>query len=198
MRCAVFVLLLLVAVAGSPQAEPSHRPKRGPTTQPTPSQTGAKRQFEEDQKAIGELQQREITAVMAIDINELLSTWADDGVLLPPNHAPVVGRDSLQRFFEQYKKELGNNDLLGYDENWEEVQVVGNWAYQWGTVNARIRPPAGEGETAIALHAIRVLKRQPEGSWVIARAIYNRAPAPQSRKPVTPQPKPPSETKPPQ
>ncbi len=195
MRSLLVSALLLVSVAAYSQAKPPQKTRRAPAVKaPSAAQSGATRQFEQDQKAIAELQQREITATMAVDVNELLSTWADDAVLLPPNHPPVVGREALMTFYEEYKKKLGNDELMGYDENWQEVQVAGDWAHQWGTISARVRPAAGGDEIPVALHVIRVLKRQPDGAWVVARAIYNNAPGalkggPESRP--APQPKPP-------
>lgn len=171
----VSVLLLAFGVACFAQVKPQPKPKRTPA----PSERASGRSLQEDQKAIAELQQRDITASIALDTDELLSLWADDGVLIPPEHAPVVGKDALRAFYDQYKKAMGNNEILGYDENWDEVNVVGDWAFQWGTISARIRPAGSTNEVTNAIHAMRILKREPDGSWLVARAIWNNAqPAP--------------------
>jgi uncharacterized protein (TIGR02246 family) len=176
----VLLLLLAIAIVCGAQSRPAQKPRTGAAAERAEGQ----RQFQEDQKAIGELQQRDISASIAVDVNELLSLWTDDGVLLPPDHAPVIGRDALRKFYEDYKKALGASDILGYDENWDEVQVVGDWAFQWGTITGRTRPAAGGNEITSELHAMRILKRQPDGSWLIARAIWNNAPAPAVPKPA--------------
>ncbi len=174
-----FIAILLAGstVLCLAQARPQRRPGKAPA-----AASQSRQQFEEDQKAIAELQQRDIQASMALNIDELLSLWTDDGVLLPPDHAPILGRDALRQYYEEAKKQLGSNDILGYDENWEEVQISGDLGYQWGTITARIKPPVGSSETVATVHAIRVLKRQPDGSWLVSRAIWNKAPAPEQPK----------------
>ncbi len=178
MRSAWLAFLVVgISIVCAAQARPPRRPAKAPA-----AAAQSRQQFEEDQKAIAELQQRDIQASMAFDIDELLSLWTDDGVLLPPDHAPVIGRDALRQYYEEQKKRLGSNDILAYDENWEEVQISGDLGYQWGTITARIKPPTGTNETNAAVHAIRVLKRQPDGSWLVSRAIWNNAPAPPAPK----------------
>lgn len=176
------LLLLAAAVLCAAQA----RPQRKTARPPSPAQQAAKQQFQEDQKAISELQQRDIAANIAFDVNELMSLWADDGVLLLPGRAPIVGRDALRRYYEEEKQKLGNSDILAYEENWEEVQVSGDLASQWGTITERTRPPVGGNEITTTLHVLRVLKRQPDGLWLIARAMWNAAPAPSTPKPAPP------------
>ena len=54
----------------------------------------------QDREGIGELQKNEITATMAMDVNNLLDLWSDDAVLLLPRHAPVIGKAALRSFLE--------------------------------------------------------------------------------------------------
>ncbi len=172
----LLVLLLAVAASGAAQA----RPQR-PHSASAAAERAAQEQFQADQKAIAELQQREIAAAIGLNVDELLSTWADDGVLLPPNHAPVVGRDALRAWYAEQAKKLANFDILGYEENWNEVQISGDLGYQWGTITGRAQAPT-QGEKDVTLHALRVLKRQPDGSWLVERAIWNEAPAETEKK----------------
>ena len=155
----VFTLLL----PGAAQTRPQHRPSAEAQRQT--------RQFQEDQKAIAHLQQQEIEAYIALDLEKLLALYADDVVVLAPDQPPIHGRQELRTRFEQLKKELGNSDVLGYEQNWDEVQVSGDWAYQLGTITARTRPAAGGNETTMNVRAMRILKREPDGAWLIARAV---------------------------
>ncbi len=138
----------------------------------------AEEQFQQDQKAIAALQQQDIAASIAFDTEKLLLLCTDDVVLLPPDRAPIVGKDALRTYYMEAKKQLGNTDILGYDENWEEVQVSGDLAVEWGTITERTRAATAEKETSMTLRALRVLKRQQDGSWLIARTMWNNvAPA---------------------
>lgn len=131
---------------------------------------------EQDREGIESLQKLEITATMAFNVNALLNLWTDNPVLLPPRHEAIMGKAALRRFLEEKKQQYANYDLLAYDEQWNEVMVVGEYAYQWGTVSYRLKPPTGS-EIGGAVHAVRILRREEDGAWRVSRAIWNEAPA---------------------
>ena len=131
---------------------------------------------EQDREGIASLQKLEITASMEFNVNALLDLWTDKPVLLPPGHEPVIGKAALGRFLEAKREEYGNYDMLAYEEDWNEVMVVSEYAYQWGTVSYRLRPPTGS-EIGGAVHVMRILKREDNGAWRVNRAIWNEAPA---------------------
>jgi len=144
--------------------------QKRPAPKPPQAATAA-----QDREGIAALQKRGVAASMAFDVNALLDLWTDDAVLLPPRHEPIVGKAALRRFFEEKKEQYGNYDMLAYNEEWNEVMVVGEYAYQWGTVSFRMRPPTGS-EISGAVNAVRILKREEDGYWRVARAIWNEAP----------------------
>jgi ketosteroid isomerase-like protein len=130
----------------------------------------------EDREGIASLQKLEISASMGFNVNALLDLWTDNPVLLPPRHDPIVGKAALRRFLEDKNQQYANYDMLAYDEEWNEVMVTGEYAYQWGTVSYRMKPPTGS-EIGGAVHAMRILKREEDGAWRVSRAIWNEAPA---------------------
>jgi ketosteroid isomerase-like protein len=75
--------------------------------------------------------------------------------------------------------------MVGYEENWQEVQVVGDFAIQWGAINIRAKKEGERAESAAVRNVVQVLRRQPDGSWKISRAIWN-VQAPQAA-PQTPE-----------
>jgi ketosteroid isomerase-like protein len=158
---AIVTLLLATALQLGSQKRPA----------PKPSATAK----EKDREGIAELQKRDIAASMAFDVNAMLDQWTEDAVLLPPRHEPVVGKPALRGFFAGKKEQYANYNMLAYDEQWNEVMVVGDYAYQWGVVSYRMQPPTGS-EIGGAVHALRILKREEDGYWRVARAIWNEAP----------------------
>jgi ketosteroid isomerase-like protein len=148
----------------------THGPQLGSQKRPHKPATEA-----QDREGIALLQKSTIAASMAFDVNALLDQWTDDAVLLPPRHEPIVGKAALRQFFQEKKEQYANCDMLAYEEQWNEVMVVGEYAYQWGTISFRIRPSTG-GEIGGAVHAVRILKREEDGYWRVARAIWNEAP----------------------
>jgi ketosteroid isomerase-like protein len=131
---------------------------------------------EQDREGIAALQKLEISASIGFNVDALLDLWIDNSVLLPPRHDPIVGKAALRRFVEEKKQQYANYDMLGYDEDWNEVMAVGEYAYQWGMVSYRLRPATGS-EIAGSVHVIRILKREQDGAWRVSRAIWNEAPA---------------------
>ena len=139
--------------------------RRAPQKPPQPASAQA-------QEGIAVLQKNEITAAMGLNVDRLLDLWTADAVLLPPRHEPIIGKTALRQFFQEKKDHYGNYDMLAYDEQWSEVMVVGDYAWQWGTVTYRMKPAAGS-EFGGAVQAMRILKHEEDGGWRVARAIWN-------------------------
>jgi uncharacterized protein (TIGR02246 family) len=177
MRIAVFaVIIVAMAAAAAPQARHSQPPA---ARQKLPPQ--------EDQKAIAELQARDIDANMALDVDKLLAIRTDDVVYMVPGRPPIVGQEAVRKYMEDIRRQLANWDMLAYEENWQEVQVVGDFAFQWGTVKVRAKPSAEKTESAAVRNIMQVLRRQPDGEWKIARTIWN-VQSPQPAAPPQPAP----------
>lgn len=187
MRLAVviaFILLALLAAAAAPQAR-----------RPRPSAPPAQPSLEADRKAIAELQQRDIEANIAVDTDKILALRTDNIVYLVPGRAPLVGQDAVRKYLEEIRQQLADWDMVGYEENWQEVQVVGDFAVQWGTINIRAKKEGERAESAAVRNTMQVLRRQPDGSWKISRTIWNlQAPPAPPAPPQTPEKQTPKET----
>jgi len=166
MRSTWIVALILVLLS-SAMAQRRQRTAGG--APPPQSQEAA------DQAAIQKLQERAIAASANLDVGALLALWTDDGVLLAPGHGPLSGKDKLREFYEHQRDALGNAEILAYEEQWQEVRILGEYAYQWGQVRERTRTGQGKAENSSVLNAMRILKRNKVGDWQIARAVYNQA-----------------------
>jgi len=164
MRFVIAVLLIVSSIATFGQTTRRQRP--------APS-TSQQHSLEEDQKLIADLQRRDIDANIAVDTDKLMALRTDDVVYLIPGRAPVVGQDAVRVYLEDIRKQLADWDMVGYEENWQEVQVVGDVAYEWGTINIRAQQAAEKRESSATRNVMQVLKRQPGGDWKIARAIWN-------------------------
>jgi ketosteroid isomerase-like protein len=158
--------VLIFFLASAPQLGSQKRPAQ------KPAQSFAAK--EQDREGIAAMQKGIIAASMAFDVNAMLDQWTDNAVLLAPRHEPIVGKAALRHFFREKKDRYANYDMLAYEEQWDEVMVIGEYAYQWGTVSFRIKPPTG-GEIGGAVHAVRILKREEDGYWRVSRAMWNDA-----------------------
>jgi len=64
---------------------------------------------------------------------------------------------------------------LAYDEDWKERRVLGNEAYEWGEMTVTAKLPSGTTATQ-RVFAMRILRREPDGSWKFARVLITPAP----------------------
>jgi len=98
------------------------------------------------------------------DATALASLYAEDAMLLPPDHEPIRGREAIGAFWRQ-----------GTDEGLEvtnlAVEVDGNLGYLVG----RYHLPATDEEPADSGKYVMCLKRQRDGSWKLTADIWNRS-----------------------
>jgi len=162
------LLLFLALLATVAFAQRNQRPPRHPSE-------AEQQQIEDDKAAIQKLHDADITASLALDTNALEALWTDDIVTMAPGGPPVAGREANAKKLEAEVAKLKSTQVLGFDEQWQEIRIEGDWAYEWGSMSGRLQPFAGGKETDYKLNVMRILNRQPDGTWKIARSIYNDA-----------------------
>ena len=172
MRSTVVLLLLLLLLPAAAQRQ------RRQASQLPSSQQSAEDRLLADQRAITRLQERDIAANTALDLDALVALTTDDVVVLPPGRPPVVGQKALRSFYQALVEKTPDAQVLAYSEEWDEVRILGDFALQWGTIRERTKASVTADESSSAVHAMRMLARQPDGSWKIARFMWNAAPAP--------------------
>lgn len=87
-------------------------------------------------EAIRELHAKDIAASKARDFETLLSLWTEDGVLLESGKDPTVGIDAINAYMEEQKEACKTYEIKKYEHRWEEIKVVGDWAFEWGYFDA--------------------------------------------------------------
>jgi uncharacterized protein (TIGR02246 family) len=123
--------------------------------------------LENDLHAIEAVNQRDVQAALAGDAAMMMSQWTDDIVLLSPAGPIMCGRVAIAEAF----RGVENPGIVEYVLDIQEVKILGDHAFQWGTYHYSVRPRAG-GETVRTNGKImRILQRQPDGSWKIHRGI---------------------------
>ncbi|HVH70654.1 MAG TPA: SgcJ/EcaC family oxidoreductase, partial [Candidatus Dormibacteraeota bacterium] len=131
-----------------------------------------------DKQAIRKLTEDWLVAVRAKDIPRLSSMVTDDAVFPPPGFPPIRGKQAVetmyQSFFPQFRSVEQTVSI-------EEVQVVGDWAFSWGTEKFVLMPQAGGAPIEMQGQGMTILKRQPNGSWKYARGINNTLSKPVSQ-----------------
>jgi len=126
-----------------------------------------------DIEAINKLHQREMDASRKWDIDTLASLWTDDVVMLPAGEPALIGRDANRASITRLRDQSGSAQISDYILSFNEVKVTGDWAFEWGTYSGTLAPEGGGESLRATGKVIRVLKKDADGSWRIARAMYN-------------------------
>jgi len=127
-----------------------------------------------ERTAIKQLDRKDIEASKKNDVDALVALWTEDGVLLQPGSAPVVGQSAIREALEQQRQRAAQVQTLAYDEQWDEVLIEKDHAVEWGHITATVKLP-NDREVQQSVNAIRVLARQPDGSWRFARVVVTPA-----------------------
>lgn len=115
------------------------------------------------------VREKEAAAVNSGDIEGFMAIFTDDAVIMPPNLAPICGKDNIRRFNRQFFEELTTQITIKS----EEVVVCGEWAFDRGTFEVTFTPKSGGEPVQDSGKYIYILKQQPDGTWKMARDIWN-------------------------
>jgi uncharacterized protein (TIGR02246 family) len=126
-----------------------------------------------DMEAINQLHQRDMEASKKWDVETLVSLWADDIVSIPQDGQPLIGKEANRNSLLKLREASSDIDIVEYNLSFNEVKVVGDWAFEWGTFSGTIRLKDGGEPSQSSGKLFRVLKRDADGSWKIARTMYN-------------------------
>ena len=113
--------------------------------------------------------QQAVDAFRAGDVDTLVRLHTDDAVILKPGEEPEIGkpamRASLESLFEQFTVEESRTI--------EELEIIGDWAFTWGKYSIKLTPNNGSAPINESGKYIDILRKQPDGSWLFARTMWN-------------------------
>lgn len=115
-----------------------------------------------DRRAIEAAVSRYVSATNEGDAEALTELYAEDAVLLPPDHEPIHGREAIGEFWR-----LGTDH--GLEVRTLRVEVDGNLGYLVG----RYHLPPTQEEPADSGKYVMCLRRQGDGSWKLTAEIWN-------------------------
>ena len=126
-----------------------------------------------DLEAIEELRRRDTVASRSMDVEALASLWTDDCVSLPPGQPPTRGKARIRSHLEGMRSWARDNEIVEFEEKFEELEILGDTAIEWGYIRGAERPRTGGDLKRSTYKVMRILKRQPDGRWLVHRSIYN-------------------------
>lgn len=120
--------------------------------------------MQDDERAIRDLVATWLAASAAGDNERVLSLMADDVVFLVPGQPPMRGKAAFaagQAALKEFRIE-GQSEI-------QEVRVFGGWAYCWNELSVVVTPLRGGAPVKRAGHALSILRKQPDGAWLVVR-----------------------------
>ncbi len=103
------------------------------------------------------------------DLESFLGYVSDDAVFMPPDESAIVGAQAIREWYanlyELFTLEMTHEPL--------EVDVFGNVIVHRGNAKGIMTPKAGGEPITFDNKYLFVIKKQPDGSLKVWRAIFN-------------------------
>jgi uncharacterized protein (TIGR02246 family) len=120
--------------------------------------------MDRDEQAIRSLIATWMQATAAADLPRVLELMDDDVVFLGAGRPPMRGRTDFAAASKAMQARVeGTADI-------QEVRVFGDWAYCWNQLTVTMHPAGGATPTRLSGPALSILRRKPDGTWVVFRA----------------------------
>jgi len=116
----------------------------------------------DDEHTIRDLIATWMTASQAGDLNTVLSLMEDDALFMVPGREPF-GKDAFAAQSQGMKdmRMEGTSDI-------REIKIFGSWAYLRNYIQVTMTPPGGK-PVRRAGYTLTILRKQPDGRWLLAR-----------------------------
>ena len=137
--------------------------------------TAAQPTIEEDRrKEIGAFNTKFLEAHLKMDDAAILGMWAEDGVSLLPETAPIVGKAAITKFLAGVTGQLKGWRMTKMELDFQGIEVSGDWASEWALEHQVVRPPDDRPVFDARGKMLLVLHREADGNWKVKREMWNQ------------------------
>jgi uncharacterized protein (TIGR02246 family) len=119
--------------------------------------------------AIDHVRESHVAALNAGDVDAWTGQFTEDAVQMPPHFSANAGKQAIRAWNAGFLNLFGCQFSLEVDE----VRVAGQWAFERGRYTITLVPKAGGPSMDEAGKYITIYQRQADGSWKMARDIWN-------------------------
>ena len=123
----------------------------------------------QDLKGIERLHEQDKEATLADSADQLAKLWDKDAVRFHAERPAEIGAAVIYADDKQWEMSSGRERTLCYDMEVQDIQIAGDWAFEWGYGSYKIA--RGDKETVQYAKLMRVIKRQSDGTWRFARVM---------------------------
>ena len=125
-----------------------------------------------DSEGIDTLREQFMNLFRAGDATALARLYTENAVLMPPGEPAVTGRKAielkLQTTFDRFTAVL--------NVTFDEIEISGDWAFERGSYTLTLTPKVEDEPIREVGKYLLILRRNSDGSWKLARDIWNSDP----------------------
>lgn len=125
------------------------------------------------EKAIMDQHHNATLALSSGDLEALMSVYADDIVMMPPNQPERLGKAAVRSMWQDLLRDF----TVQVSVSTEEVKVLGEWAFERGTFAMEMVPKSGGAPLQDIGKYLDVLQQQADGSYKPSRVCFNSSQA---------------------
>src|SRR6266480_8006652 len=116
---------------------------------------------------IEQLHQLDVEATLSDKADELAKLWDSEAVRIQPGRPAEIGKVEIYANDKRWEAKPDRPRTLCYKSDIKDVRIAGEWAFEWGYISYKdsSNPKPMRGKV------LRVMKRQPDGSWKFSRVI---------------------------
>jgi uncharacterized protein (TIGR02246 family) len=118
-----------------------------------------------DEQQIHRLMEEWRRCSAAGDVDGLLALTADHAVFLTPGNAPITKADFAASF-----RRMSAKAQIDPRHQVKDLGISGDLAYAWSHMTVTFTPKGGGARLERSGHVLTVFRRNPAGSWQLARA----------------------------
>ena len=123
-----------------------------------------------DIQALRRLLEADREASELADVDGMMALRTDDFVSMPPNQSAVEGSQAFRQFLGQM---FGAFKPSSVSFVWKDLVASGDLAFARGEFEWTMIPTSGGEPIADSGKLMLVIRRQGDGTWKLARAIWN-------------------------
>lgn len=118
-----------------------------------------------DEQAIRDLTATWEKATAVDDYDTVARLMSEDATFLTAGNPPMRGREA----FMAAARSLKGKVRIEASGTFEEIQILGDWAYAWRTMRVTVTPSGGGAPMRRAGNTLSIFHREPDGRWVLTR-----------------------------
>ena len=105
------------------------------------------RSIEQDRAGIERLHQQDLAATFSDKADELANLWDNDAGRIQPGRPAEVGKAVIYADDKRWEASKGNHKTLCGHMEIQDVQIAGDWAFEWGYFSMKENTAEGKVST---------------------------------------------------